>query len=63
MEFNQLFELSPRKKLAITISWDFLALLVANLFAFLIRFGIVSWDFSLIDAVVIALNIAFALTL
>lgn len=63
MQFNQLFELSPRKKLAITISWDFLALLVANLFAFWIRLGIVSWDFSLVDAVVIALNIAFALTL
>lgn len=63
MQFNQLFELSPRKKLAITIFWDFLALLVANLFAFWIRLGIVSWDFSHVDAVVIAMNIAFALTL
>ena len=63
MQFNQLFELSSRKKLAIAISWDLLALLVANVFAFWIRLGISSWDFTHIDAAVILMNVALALTL
>jgi FlaA1/EpsC-like NDP-sugar epimerase len=63
MQFNQLFELSSRKKLAIAISWDLLALLVANIFAFWIRLGISSWDFTHIDAAVILMNVALALTL
>lgn len=63
MQFNLLFELSSRKKLAIAIFWDFLALLVANVFAFWIRLGIASWNFSYIDAVIIVINVALALTL
>jgi FlaA1/EpsC-like NDP-sugar epimerase len=63
MQFNQLFELSPRNKLAIAVLWDLLALLVASVFSFWIRLGIASWDFSYIEAVVIVVNIAFALTL
>jgi FlaA1/EpsC-like NDP-sugar epimerase len=63
MQFNFLFELSSRKKLAIAIFWDFLALLVANVFSFWIRLGITSWNFSYIDAVIIVMNVALALTL
>jgi FlaA1/EpsC-like NDP-sugar epimerase len=63
MQFNLLFELSSRKKLAISIMWDFLALLVANIFSFWIRLGIASWNFSYIDAAVIMINVALALTL
>ncbi|MFT6989222.1 MAG: FlaA1/EpsC-like NDP-sugar epimerase [Paraglaciecola sp.] len=63
MQFNQLFELSPRKKLAIAITWDFCALLVASVFSFWIRLGIDSWDLSYLEAAVIVVNIAFALTL
>lgn len=63
MQFNQLFELSPRKKLVIALFWDFSALLIATVFAFFIRLGIASWDFSQIDIVVILLNVVFALAL
>jgi FlaA1/EpsC-like NDP-sugar epimerase len=63
MQFNFLFELSSRKKLAIAIFWDFLALLVANIFSFWIRLGIASWNFSYIDAAIIVMNVALALTL
>ncbi|MGK0305630.1 MAG: FlaA1/EpsC-like NDP-sugar epimerase [Gammaproteobacteria bacterium] len=63
MQFNQLFALSSRKKLAIAVLWDFLALLVANVFAFWIRLGISSWDFTYLYAVVILMNVTFALTL
>jgi FlaA1/EpsC-like NDP-sugar epimerase len=63
MKFNQLFELSSRKKLAVAALWDFVALMIASVFAFWIRLGIASWDFSPVDAVVILLNVLFALTL
>lgn len=63
MQFNQLFELSSRNKLAIAITWDFLALLVASVFSFWIRLGIASWDISYIESAVILMNIAFALSL
>jgi len=63
MQFNQLFELSSRKKLAIAVLWDLLALLVANVFAFWIRLGISSWNFTHLDAVVILMNVALALSL
>jgi FlaA1/EpsC-like NDP-sugar epimerase len=63
MQFDQLFELSSRKKLSIAVLWDFVALLVASIFAFWIRLGIASWNFSNVDAVVIILNVVFALTL
>ena len=63
MQFNFLFELSSRKKLAIAIFWDSLALLVASVFSFWIRLGIASWNFSYIDAVIIVMNVAMALTL
>jgi FlaA1/EpsC-like NDP-sugar epimerase len=63
MQFNFLFELSSRKKLAIAIFWDFLALSVANVFAFWIRLGIASWNFSYIDASIIVMNVALALSL
>ncbi|MFQ3191415.1 MAG: FlaA1/EpsC-like NDP-sugar epimerase [Paraglaciecola sp.] len=63
MQFNLLFELSSRKKLAIAIMWDFLGLLVANIFSFWIRLGITSWNSSYIDAAVIVINVALALTL
>jgi FlaA1/EpsC-like NDP-sugar epimerase len=62
MYFNKLFELSHRKKLAIAICWDFLALLIASVFAFWIRLGIARWDLSYTDVAVIVMNIAFALT-
>jgi len=63
MLFNRLFELSSRSKLGIAVLWDFVALLLATFIAFWIRLGIVSWDFSNIDAVVIILNVVFALML
>lgn len=62
MQFNLLFELSARKKLVIAIMWDFLALLVANIFSFWIRLGITSWHASYIDAAVIVINVALTLT-
>lgn len=58
-----MFELSHQKKLAIAITWDFLALLVASVFSFWIRLGIASWDISYIESAVILMNIAFALSL
>jgi FlaA1/EpsC-like NDP-sugar epimerase len=63
MQFNQLFELSPRKKLAIALLWDLIALIVASVFSFWIRLGIASWHISYTEAAVIVMNIAFALTL
>ena len=63
MQFNKMFELSHQKKLAIAITWDFLALLVASVFSFWIRLGIASWDISYIESAVILMNIAFALSL
>jgi FlaA1/EpsC-like NDP-sugar epimerase len=63
MQFNQLFELSSRNKLSIAVFWDFTVLLIATIVAFWIRLGIASWSFSNVDAVVIILNVAFALTL
>ncbi|MGS2722087.1 polysaccharide biosynthesis protein [Paraglaciecola aestuariivivens] len=63
MLFTQLFELSPRKKLCIALLWDCVALLVASVFAFWIRLGIARWDFTAMDALVIAMNAVFALTL
>ncbi|MBL4630174.1 MAG: polysaccharide biosynthesis protein [Paraglaciecola sp.] len=63
MQFNLLFELSPRKKLTIAKLWDLGALLVASVFSFWIRHGVVSWDFSRVDAIVIALNVVVAITL
>lgn len=63
MQFNQLFELSSRKKLVIAVLWDVMALFVASVIAFWIRLGIASWNFSNIDALVIMLNVVFALTL
>ena len=63
MQFNQLFELSPKKKLAISLLWDFTALLLATVFAFLIRLGVTDWDFSYVDVVIILLNVTFALVL
>jgi FlaA1/EpsC-like NDP-sugar epimerase len=63
VQFNLLFELSTRKKLAIAILWDLLALLVASVFSFWIRLGIASWNFSYIDAVVMVMNVTLALTL
>jgi FlaA1/EpsC-like NDP-sugar epimerase len=63
VQFNLLFELSTRKKLAIAILWDLLALLVASVFSFWIRLGIASWNFSCIDAVVMVMNVTLALTL
>ena len=58
-----MFELSHQKKLALAITWDFLALLVASVFSFWIRLGIASWDISYIESAVILMNIAFALSL
>ncbi len=63
MQFTRLFELSPRKKLSLALLWDLVALLVASVFAFWIRLGIASWNFSTLDAAVIALNVVFTLTL
>ena len=63
MQFNRLFELRSRSKFAVALTWDLMALLVASVFAFWIRLGIASWDFSHLDALVIVLNVAFALTL
>ena len=63
MQFNLLFELSSRKKVAIAIIWDCVALLVAYVFSFWIRLGIVSWNFSYIDAATIVMNVALTLTL
>lgn len=63
MQFNRLFELSSKKKLSIALMWDFMALIIASIFAFWIRLGIASWDFSHIDAIVILLNATFAITL
>lgn len=56
MKFNQLFELSPLNKLGIALLWDTGALLVAMVFAFWIRLGIASWQFTSVDAAVIILN-------
>ena len=63
MQFNQLFELSSRKKLAIALTWDCFALVCASVFAFWIRLGIARWDFTQSDAVAIALNVVLALVL
>jgi FlaA1/EpsC-like NDP-sugar epimerase len=63
MQFNQLFELSSRKKLAIAFLWDFGALLIATVFALFIGLGAASWHFSQLDLVVIVLNVGFALSL
>ena len=63
MQFNQLFELSSRKKLAIALAWDCFALISASVFAFWIRLGIARWDFTRSDATAIALNVALALAL
>lgn len=63
MKVNRLFELSPRNKLAIALIWDCGALLIACIFAFWIRLGIASWNFSHVDAAVIVFNVTFALVL
>lgn len=63
MQFNQLFELSPRKKLAIAFLWDFGALLIATVFALFIGLGAASWHFSQLDLVIIVFNVGFALFL
>lgn len=63
MMFNQLFELSPWKKLSIAVLWDTGALVLAMICAFAIRLGLVSWNISVNDAAVIALNTVFTLLL
>lgn len=63
MVFNQLFELSPWKKLTIVVLWDIGALLLAMTFAFAIRLGVTSWQIAPIDMVVIGLNTLVTLIL
>lgn len=63
MQFQRIFEFSPKLKLAIEVVWDAVCLLLAFLFAYWVRIGFDAWSFSSVEWSIVAANIVFTLSL
>lgn len=63
MQLQKVFELDPRLKQTIVISWDSMAMIFALLFSYWVRIGIDAWNFESLDWAVVAANLIFTQSL
>lgn len=63
IKLEKIFRFSTKTKLLVELAWDSIALAVALLFAYLLRIGIDSWDFSMTEWAVLGANIIFTQSL
>lgn len=63
MQFKQLFELNPKAKLGLLLTWDVLSLITATFFAYWLRLGIEAWHFEANEWLAVSANIGFTIAL
>jgi FlaA1/EpsC-like NDP-sugar epimerase len=63
MTLSTLFELNPKLKLLIAVVWDVFALFAATMLAYLVRIGVDSWHFGIVEWAIVAVNIGFTICL
>ena len=63
MQFKQLFELNPKAKLGLLLTWDVLSLITATFFAYGLRLGIEGWQFEANEWLAVSANIGFTIAL
>ncbi|MFT4937773.1 MAG: FlaA1/EpsC-like NDP-sugar epimerase [Paraglaciecola sp.] len=61
IQLNRIFELHHKIKLIIAVLWDVSSLLIAIMCAYWIRIGIESWDFGLVEWLVVGANVLFTM--